>query len=122
MINANVELWLQALESGEWKQAIGSLETPDGLCCLGVACRLYEQEGGTLQIDSTHPQHTTFNGKSDYLPKVVMRWLGLSENNGTYFLAGAAKCLSRDNDNGLSFTDIATIIRSEPIGLFDELG
>lgn len=32
--------WLDALNSGEYKQARGSLQVSDGYCCLGVACKI----------------------------------------------------------------------------------
>lgn len=32
--------WLDALNSGEYKQAKGALQVFDGYCCLGVACKV----------------------------------------------------------------------------------
>lgn len=33
--------WLRALRSGEYKQAQHFLQTDEGYCCLGVACKLF---------------------------------------------------------------------------------
>jgi len=32
--------WIKALRSGEYEQDRGHLQTNDGYCCLGVACRI----------------------------------------------------------------------------------
>jgi hypothetical protein len=33
--------WLGALRSGKYKQGHGKLETSEGLCCLGVGCKVF---------------------------------------------------------------------------------
>ena len=33
--------WVEALRSGKYQQAKGSLRRGDAMCCLGVACDLY---------------------------------------------------------------------------------
>jgi hypothetical protein len=30
------DAWIDALRSGDYKQASGRLETPEGFCCMGV--------------------------------------------------------------------------------------
>jgi hypothetical protein len=43
MININkeeLEIWIDALRSGEYKQIKGKLNNLDGYCCLGVACKV----------------------------------------------------------------------------------
>lgn len=36
----NVEKWIKALRSGDYKQGRGHLKTKDGYCCIGVACEI----------------------------------------------------------------------------------
>ena len=42
----NIRKWVDALRSGEFKQARKALRTSDGFCCLGVACEVYRRETG----------------------------------------------------------------------------
>lgn len=35
-----LRIWIAALRSGEYQQAICYLQNSDGYCCLGVACRV----------------------------------------------------------------------------------
>lgn len=35
--------WIEALESGEYKQGKGQLRDGDQYCCLGVACDVYDK-------------------------------------------------------------------------------
>jgi hypothetical protein len=36
-----IETWVEALRSGEYKQTTGALQDNSGYCCLGVACRVF---------------------------------------------------------------------------------
>ena len=47
-MNANAQLLVSALRSGEYKQIKGCLSTGGGYCCLGVACEVYIKAGHTL--------------------------------------------------------------------------
>lgn len=40
-----IKEWVKALRSGEFKQIQGQLQTRDGFCCLGVACRIAGDAG-----------------------------------------------------------------------------
>ena len=35
--------WVEALRSGDYKQAEGALSRGDSYCCLGVACDIYRK-------------------------------------------------------------------------------
>jgi hypothetical protein len=48
MTIANRKLLIDALRSGEFKQAKFKLQDGDKFCCLGVACKIYERETGNL--------------------------------------------------------------------------
>lgn len=37
---AQIRKWVEALYSGKYKQGIGSLQSFEGYCCLGVGCRV----------------------------------------------------------------------------------
>ena len=114
-MNANAKKWVQALRSGKYKQAHGTLGKEDGSrCCLGVLCDL-AVEAGVIK---------TFNLYSTCLPEEVTMWAGLSSDQGAY---GRNLALWRDNDGGWvdgkvnspkRFKTIARIIESEPEGLF----
>lgn len=39
----NILKWTKALRSGEFKQAKGKLQTANGYCCLGVACKILSE-------------------------------------------------------------------------------
>ena len=71
------QLWVNALRSGEYKQATGRLRKNDGYCCLGVLCDLHskttgeghwEGEGEGDQAYST----TIEDDKSNIIPGVRM--------------------------------------------------
>jgi hypothetical protein len=34
------DAWIDALRSGDYKQASGRLETPEGFCCMGVLAKV----------------------------------------------------------------------------------
>jgi hypothetical protein len=43
--------WIAALDSGEYKQAGGALQSEYGHCCLGVACKVIMPEDKLLLVD-----------------------------------------------------------------------
>ena len=51
-----IRKWVKALRSGKYKQGNGRLETEDGFCCLGVACKVFIPKS---------EQFTDSNGKLD---------------------------------------------------------
>lgn len=110
------EKWLQALESGNYKQGKHLLRSSnDEYCCLGVACELlnYNRE----------KQETcySYNGRSEVLPS--MKELGLYSLSGNFHIPVNYDNipyynLAALNDAGLSFKDIASMIRSNPENVF----
>lgn len=120
-LNPNARKWVRALRSGKYKQAKGVLEkvSKNGEtrnCCLGVACRVFIQNGGTLHIETVDGK-TNFDGDTEVLPIKVMDWLGLRTTSGDCCLQKGVQ-LVEINDNGTRFTTIANIIESQPEGLF----
>lgn len=118
-MNANAKKWVAALRSGEYEQATGQLRRGGRFCCLGVACEVFILEGGDLERIGN-----CYGNVSTILPLVVQQWLGIHEANGQWNLGTPdlreTRALSAANDNGATFDEIATLIESEPPGLFVE--
>ena len=116
----SVQLWLEALRSGLYKQTRGQLRNEKGFCCLGVACEVYN-----IQQRKNHKkqlQYENFHYDEEYntLPNKVKNWLGLTSEDGGYYRGSKLKSLVVKNDNGTSFNKIADIIENNPKGLFVE--
>lgn len=89
--------WIEALRSGEYKQARRFLRTDAGHCCLGVACDVVKPDGW-------EPNHS-FQGEIAHLPASVVLAIGINYN--------ALNTIMRMNDEqGKSFTEIADYIEA----------
>jgi hypothetical protein len=101
-----IEKWLEALESGEYKQGDGILAKKQGnateFCCLGVACVVDGRSEKRLYKLATLPETMT--------KKLGINYVGSFENptlyRGKYYYS-----LAQANDLGVSFKAIAKIIR-----------
>lgn len=116
-MNKNALKWVEALESGEYKQGKGWLVVNDSYCCLGVACVLY------AKAKRIKDAPFLLNKTMEILPAPVQRWLGLDSTDGSYRTTeDLATELTTDNDRTdtahKSFKQIAKLIRTEPQGLF----
>lgn len=115
------ERWAVKLESGEYIQGKGSLQTGVGFCCLGVLCDMYCKETGKGGWNS-HGSIYNFviDGviHNSYLPSEVIEWAGLSSGN-PFTIKGQS--LAKLNDSGLEFKDIAALIRQGLRGPVDVL-
>lgn len=112
--------WIEALLSGEYKQANGVLRKDTNFCCLGVLCDLYRKDTGKGQWELG--DNSSFYFVCDIfrddsvLPLKVQDWAGMNSNNGLYNLKKdkndfAENALSSDNDNGRDFIYIAERIK-----------
>ena len=117
--------WVDALRSGKYKQTTRWLRDDDAFCCLGVACELFRQTHGdgewVTMPDATARVFVLDNVHiTKILPSRVRTALGLRGNDGEYGASSQAKrvSLALNNDRGMSFSEIADIIESEPEGLF----
>jgi len=108
-IGPRQEKWLQALESGEYRQAKGGLYDGYGYCCLGVACRLFDN----FKFED---EQWRCGGHLGIVPTRLVESLGLYDQQGP---AGETS-LVHMNDGGWSFQDIAQAIRQEPELYFKE--
>lgn len=96
--------WIQALDSGDFKQAYGELEAPTGgYCCLGVACKV---------LVSKHKlkfrNDVIFGGAPTDQPSAP-EWLKLIDSD--FYHKVKELSLIDINDSGkYSFQEIATIL------------
>jgi hypothetical protein len=111
------EIWLAALESGEYQQGQGSLERGGRFCCLGVRCRLAAERGiiTRVMIPSADggPDWVTYDGQEAMPPTAERRW-AWGEDADLGDIEDAEFRLTHLNDNARkTFTEIAGIIRRE---------
>lgn len=117
----SVQLWVEALESGEYKQGKGKLvklmTSERRYCCLGVACDLYIKEYPRSRFASEFRRFGTLQREGEVCAPIVQKWLGLRTNRGVY----NGGSLARLNDVGNKpFSYIAKRIRDRPRGLFKD--
>lgn len=121
--------WVTALRSGEYKQGQCSLRNTDNAyCCLGVAADVCGLFVPLLSLQESHNYFyygdTTKDADSLVLNKDIMDYYGLTTSSGIYSNSDFYENFTHtslviDNDNNrLSFVQIANIIESEPEGLF----
>ena len=105
-----IELWLQALESGKYKQGKDVLKTKTGkYCCLGVACEIAnENKVRKIEIEE---------GVDQLLPLTLAKFLNISSDGGFQFnvthRGREYSSLTSLNDLGITFKSIARIIREQ---------
>lgn len=112
-MNPDVKVkWIEALRSGEYEQAVGTLTyiKPDDSgfkhCCLGVLCELAVKEGLPIKREEV-VNSIYYDNDGISLPDSVMEWAGLTHPNpsvGAYTAAEWNDCKDR------SFTEIADLI------------
>jgi hypothetical protein len=122
-LNKNAQKWVEALESGEFKQGRGALSRDGDYCCLGVACELAIREGVKVKKEAaTKENYAKYDGEEYFLPEKVRKFFGLKTDRGTL---PDGETLAQKNDGTYgekhSFKDIAAIIRSKPKGLFGKV-
>jgi hypothetical protein len=93
--------WIAALDSGEFKQARGALQSEYGHCCLGVGCRLFVPEKKLRTFDGV------LRGKVPVDQPAAPEWLVAI--NGDFFKR-TGEMLSSLNDRGYTFPEIATLL------------
>lgn len=121
------DLWTEALRSGDYEQATGTLLKTDsgngetiGHCCLGVLCEIAIKQG--VKVEKSEPRRyvdeidgetftsfgdVTFDDRGDLLPESVMQWADMKSADGAL---PNEDTLAELNDAGKSFLSIAQII------------
>jgi len=114
----NIKIWHDDLLSGRFDQTTGYLSDTWGYCCLGVACESAREHGVPLVVDQTgaRGEIRTYDSVEGTLPRAVAEWLGLDtdpslvihhDDAGVEYLT----CTQANDDEGLSFAEIARLIR-----------
>ena len=114
-------IWVKALQSGEYKQTVGILckevQGERKYCCLGVLTDLFTKEfPGKLEetkLRNGNIQYSDGAGfHSAFLPAVVVEWAELELQSPIVMYQNTRMVeLSSLNDNNHSFTEIAMIIK-----------
>jgi hypothetical protein len=94
MKRALLDAWIDALESGKYKQCRATLRKGDGYCCLGVLC-----------VVAREP----FEPDEAVLPERFAEENKISRDG--WPLAADADSLVGLNDSGATFTEIAALLR-----------
>ena len=98
--NRILNLWADALASGEYEQAKGGLRNEDGFCCLGVLCDLHRKEVADAVSDHTEGWagygQESYYGESNHCPEEVTKWAGLTEDELTERENGSYDVLFKD--------------------------
>lgn len=86
MNKERIQLWVDALRSGKYKQGQFRLCVDDKYCCLGVMCEVAIDGGVNITKENTVDaglgcEVTTYNGKAALLPPDVFRWFGLYDSS-----------------------------------------
>lgn len=119
----NMKLWVDALESGQYKQGSQLLRFNDEYCCLGVACEVAIKHGVTIDTYQDSEGIFNYNEDSELLPGIVAKWLfkipeGSKVPNNIYIedtgegLEGTyLSATSANDDSELDFSEIASLVR-----------
>ena len=114
------DLWVKALESGEFEQGRYVLNRQDTkFCCLGVLTVLAERAGMHLskREDERAGNYGIFRyglaGQTGFLPGEVLAWANLLSEDPAVMYKGTNESLTTLNDRGVQFRTIANIIREQ---------
>ena len=109
-LTKNQIAWLQALESGEYKQGFMVMNRFGHMCALGVACDV-SQLASWEQVHHAHLGYQSYLG-CDTAPSIaVMRWLGLSKK-------GRREIMFQNDVKKVTFKQLAKMIRDKPSSYF----
>ena len=117
------ELWTEALRSGDYNQATGTLAKVDdttgevvGHCCLGVLCEIAIKHGVKVEREGRmrteyadddsdesyeYYDNITFDDRDDLVPQSVKDWAGLKTNDASVinnYPDGSAEEEEMDNE------------------------
>lgn len=125
------KLWIEALRSDDYEQGKSYLHSISNVgddkehryCCLGVLCEIAIKQGlpivDKLQeniVFSSRQTVITYDGQRSVLPGSVAAWANIT-SDGSYIPKRPAElhnyksgALTHDNDKGMTFAEIASII------------
>lgn len=116
-----IQLWVDALRSGKYRQTTGMLHRKNGgYCCLGVACDVYrlETERGSWDVRNAceGADGADFVVKSDrdaaVMPSDVRRWFGFDTSDPEVLMpdGDTARLAILNDENRFRFKKIAQLI------------
>jgi hypothetical protein len=125
--------WVEALRSGKYKQAEGTLaihnsDGEESFCCLGVLCEIAVEDGVLVRYmekDQDDYQFVGYHAAEDFdpdkdivdfdiLPEAVAEWAGLGDNNPNVRFDDRDQPISEVNDSyHEDFNTIATLIEEQ---------
>lgn len=104
--------WVAALRSGDYAQVRGYLHTPEGFCCLGVACDLIDPDGWDEQQSgegiASSRKYFPYQNNLFWIPTMLAARIGIYQ----YF---QDKLSSMNDEDKVNFDDIADYIEKELI-------
>lgn len=111
--NEFIKRWINWLRSKEFDQTEQALHSPDGFCCLGVACHKSKKMKISKIDRKDRYVYKYDNGdkNSEFLPRKFREWIGIT--------CAEEELLADMNDSGKSFDEIADwieehILHQEP--------
>ena len=107
------ELWLIALESGNYRQTRYRLELNGAYCCLGVAAAVL---GAKRTVSSDG--YISYEGQTQLLPASVVKKLQLRNEGGGVKDINLDSLTYMNDFLDYSFADIADFIRKNPEKVF----
>ena len=119
VLNENAKKWVAALRSGNYEQGRGALCREGKYCCLGVACVVAIENGleVTAVKELSDREIVLYDKQFSFPPTSVQKWLGLYTKCGS---DSVDLVVANDND-GLSFSEIADLIEANQSDLFKEV-
>ena len=102
--------WVDALRSGEYEQATGTLKDNNGFCCLGVLCDLYLKENNKEWVHHPNENRCSIEDSYEILPLNVSNWAYLGDLDPYFYEENQKQFLTYLNDNGYDFNRIADLI------------
>lgn len=122
-LGPNQTKWLEALESGEYKQGFNALcrVYPDGTveyCCLGVANELFSKKQTKIK-DCSNGYVKGWDDDFAFAAKDTTRKLALYSKEG-HDKTGSGVTIAMKNDDEKTFKEIAAMIRENPSVYFKE--
>ena len=118
-ISENVQKWVDALRSGEYKQGRGRLKDNNSYCCLGVLCEVFKEEA------DLEAGEEAFYSKGDEVcfqtspPFSINKLLGFKQFDG--FGQVTNLFISLNDKDGKSFSEIADYIEEHYEELFNNI-
>ena len=109
-----MQMWVDALRSGKYRQTTLQLRDVDGYCCLGVLCDLHREKTGQGSW-SPDGYYNTGDDTDGFIPTpAVAEWAGLKGRSPDVSLdVGRDLIAGLNDDDGYGFLELADIIQDQ---------